>query len=244
MKKTLLLLVTGLVLSAGSFAQSVVITLPGSVTNISGQTEVEIVTTAIANGHLVDFHVFNATAGVLDMAVTRRIMNQTAGWSNYFCWGTTNGSGVAYGNCYPASADEYYYSDIYPVDAGDTAILNTYATIPTAGTATYRYYFTVGGVNIDSVVLQINSIVSLDEVAPILSVNVAPNPASDYVKVTAQGVGKASVRIIDILGNVIMTSTINESKIIDVTEFRNGIYFIIVESGGVKAVNRKVIVRH
>jgi hypothetical protein len=77
-----------------------------------------------------------------------------------------------------------------------------------------------------------------------VEVNVAPNPATDYVKVTAEGVESATVKMIDVLGNVILKETIKGSKTIDVSEFRNGIYFVIIEAEGVKTINRKVIVRH
>jgi hypothetical protein len=59
------------------------------------------------------------------------------------------------------------------------------------------------------------------------------------------GIETASVRIVDVLGNVLLKeSTINGSKRLDVSNFRNGVYFVIVESHGTKSITRKVIVKH
>ena len=50
---------------------------------------------------------------------------------------------------------------------------------------------------------------------------------------------------VDVLGNVVLNETsFNQTKKIDVSNFRNGIYFVKVESEGSKAITRKVVVRH
>jgi len=48
----------------------------------------------------------------------------------------------------------------------------------------------------------------------------------------------------DVLGNTLLSKKISGSETIDVSEFRNGIYFITMEAKGAKKINRKVIVRH
>ena len=64
------------------------------------------------------------------------------------------------------------------------------------------------------------------------------------IKVNAEGIENTSVKMIDVLGNEIMKGSFKGTKTIDVSEFRNGIYFIIVEAPGAKTINKKVIVRH
>lgn len=241
MKRTLLSLAAGLLLASGTMAQNTSIFESGQAVNLSGTVFNYDLTAAATNEHMVDFIVNNLSQTGEPWIITRRILTQPATWSNYFCWGVTG----QIGNCYPTSTNEFFDSDAFTIPAGGSGVLSTYVTSTESGTSTYRYYVSTDGTNfIDSVDILVSSSVGIEEITPSLTVNVAPNPASDYVKVTAQGVNQASIRIIDVLGNVIMTSTINESKTIDVSEFRNGIYFILVESAGVKAVNRKVIVRH
>ncbi len=49
----------------------------------------------------------------------------------------------------------------------------------------------------------------------------------------------------DVLGNVVLREVIvGTVKKINVTKFRNGVYFITVKASGAKSVTRKVIVRH
>lgn len=80
-------------------------------------------------------------------------------------------------------------------------------------------------------------------IVPELSISVQPNPASDFITINADGVENAMVQIIDVLGNVVWNSTISGKGSINVTEFRNGIYYVNVSANGTRA-SRKVIVRH
>lgn len=241
MKKTLLTLAAGLFIASGSIAQNISIYESGQTVNVSGQALTYEVTGAVTNHHMIDFEFNNLGQTDAPWIITRRIMSQPVTWGNTYCWGILG----QIGNCYPVSGDEYFDSQLLDIPAGGAGLVSTYVDSPESGSSHYRYYVSTDGSTYeDSVDIVVTSIATINEVAPSLTVNVAPNPASDYVKVTAQGVQEASVRIIDILGNVILTTTIQESKTIDVSEFRNGIYFISVESKGVKAVNRKVIVRH
>jgi hypothetical protein len=112
-------------------------------------------------------------------------------------------------------------------------------------TSTYRYYVhEAGQAYEDSIDIEVSFTASIPEIAPSLTVSVAPNPATEFITVTAAGVEKATIKMVDVLGNVVLKETFISSKKIDVTEFRNGIYFIIVEADGVKPVSRKIIVRH
>ena len=52
------------------------------------------------------------------------------------------------------------------------------------------------------------------------------------------------LKIVDLLGNTVLTETIDSNSKIDVSEFKNGIYFIIVDAEGVKFANRKLVVKH
>jgi len=58
-------------------------------------------------------------------------------------------------------------------------------------------------------------------------------------------VENANIKVVDVLGNTVYNETItNGSKNVDVSSFKNGVYFVIVEVPGIKPMNRKLIIRH
>jgi hypothetical protein len=49
----------------------------------------------------------------------------------------------------------------------------------------------------------------------------------------------------DVLGNIIYRDIItNGSKLIDVSDFKNGVYFVVIDPVGMKPTNRKLIIKH
>ena len=242
MKKILLSIVSVVALVGSTYAQNLTITLDGSATDISGTAVNHEIAGAVSDEHIVDFIVHNQTGSDQSWIVTRRHVNNPTGWEEYLCWGL-NG---AIGNCYLHDPNAMWSSGSENVLADSSGRISTYVTCSTAGIATYRYYVSTDGQTfIDSVDLIVTNVLSLEE-KPSLSVNVAPNPASDYISIKATGANNASVTIVDVLGNVVLKETVvgSNGKKINVTKFRNGIYFVMVEAEGAKAVTRKVIVRH
>jgi hypothetical protein len=77
-----------------------------------------------------------------------------------------------------------------------------------------------------------------------ISFTAVPNPASDYVLISTNGIDNATIKIIDILGNSVYSENISTTKKIDVSDYKNGIYFISIESSDSKIVNRRLIVKH
>lgn len=197
--------------------------------------------------HLI---VTNNTGSDEQWRVTRVKQSVPAGWSDQICWPP---------QCYPTSGDIY----VTPNTAGNPAPIIVNGTDQTTnaelaelkpqispdqstnGVALYMYYITdLSGNYVDSVGLRYNFTLDVQE-APTLSVSVAPNPADNYIKIKATGSNEATVKIVDVLGNVVMKETfIESSKTVDVTDFKNGIYFVRVEAPGAQTINRKVIVRH
>jgi hypothetical protein len=191
--------------------------------------------------HHHDVHVENHTGSSQSWVVTRAKINNQDSWSDYMCWGL----------CYPASSmDQDVWTGPQPLTVADDAegLLSSHITpsFTDVETVTYRYYV---GTELDPYqdsmdMVLIMTPLGIEETTPELSVSIAPNPATNYIKVKAEGVESATIKMYDVLGNVILTKSINGSKTIDVSEFRNGIYFVIIEAKGAKTVNRKVIVRH
>lgn len=84
---------------------------------------------------------------------------------------------------------------------------------------------------------------NIEENAPELTIRVQPNPASDFLTIETSSDEKAEIQIFDVLGNRIWNATFYQTEMINISEYRNGIYFVNVSSNG-KRSSRKVIVRH
>jgi len=249
MKKTLLSLFAIAGFSALASAQ-VEMYVDGGTTDYAGGGVYNVMAVD-ASELILEIHVENHSGSTQDWFVSRTRIDRPTSWVDFLCWG--HESDQFGGQCIDAQTMD---SDPWSMQAnqavtlldGEYGFISAHITPSLADPAvvTYRYYVGEDGDpfqdSMDVVVAL--SAASIAEVAPSLAVTVSPNPASDYVNVTTEGVDGATVRIMDVLGNKIMTSKITGSKTIDVSEYRNGIYFIIVESKGVKTVNRKVIIRH
>lgn len=245
MKKALLIFFSVFSFALLSNAQ-IEIYLNGGPTDVSGTT---IQISPAGPGTIVsDFHVINNTGISKNWTIQRVRINEQASWSDYLCWGhDTDPFG---GTCYAASAMDYTsWTTPASVTVGDGegGILQSDIT-PDAmapATSTYRYYIMDGGTAEDSVDVEVSFSASAPKITPQLSVSVVPNPASESFTVNTSSLDNATVKIMDVLGNVVLKETVLvESKKIDVSNFKNGIYFVIVEAPGAKTVSRKVVVRH
>ena len=239
MKRTLLTILTiaGFVgLSFGQIEMSV-----GASGDISG-TQIDY--TSAGAEVVVDVHVDNNTGSSLDLTIQRTRTNETTGWTDYLCWGhSTDPFG---GVCYPASALNPW-TTATPVTVPDHEAGTIAVHIKPDGEngcTVYRYSVMDGTTELAYLDISVCKSLSVEEITP-LSITVAPNPANSYVKVKTNGVDGATVKMMDVLGNVVLKETVmGTSKTINTESFRNGIYFVIVEADGAKSINRKIIVRH
>jgi hypothetical protein len=49
---------------------------------------------------------------------------------------------------------------------------------------------------------------------------------------------------VDLVGNIILEKEINSIADINVSEYKNGIYFVTIETEGLKLSNRKLVIKH
>ena len=194
-----------------------------------------------------DLRIENHTGTSKNWVITRTRINEKPTWTDYLCWGhETDPFG---GTCYAAStmnSTTWEAPNAVQVADGEAGDLQSdiHPDPAVDGCATYRYYVHEAGQPFeDSVDIEVCFSLGIEE-APQLTIGVAPNPASEVVTVNATGVEGASIKMVDVLGNIVIKEKMGASKTINVGEFRNGIYFIIVEAEGVKPVSRKVIIRH
>lgn len=242
MKKTILSIISVFALSALSFAQSITVNVQGSATDVSGTVVTEVVTSSSPDQHVLDFDVVNNSGVDKALKITRKHINISSGWESYFCWGAS----AILGTCYPVYQDQEWTGGSINVANGAKGVLSSYVNPTSSGSILIRYYV-VDDSNqerLDSVDVQINTLLSVEEQTAI-SLSIAPNPSSNFVNINAAGVTNAKVRIVDVLGNVVYNESIGaSSKKVDVTSFRNGIYFVTVEGEGIKPSTRKLIIRH
>jgi hypothetical protein len=194
-----------------------------------------------------DYIVTNTSGATKEWDVIRTRVNEQAAWSDYMCWG--NSTDPFGGNCYSSAQMDmtvWTTPSQASIPDGQAGKIKSYIvpSDPDFACVTYRYEV-MSGTTLDAYVeVNVCKTASIEEIAA-LSVSLAPNPASSLLKVTTNGVSGAKIKMVDVLGNVVLSETvIGTAKSIDVANFRNGIYFVIVEADGAKTVSRKVVVRH
>ena len=76
-----------------------------------------------------------------------------------------------------------------------------------------------------------------------VELKVYPNPASEYVYLELWKRINGTIRIRNILGQVVLMEKISgESKILDITGLKSGLYLLTVESGNFPVNTRKLII--
>ena len=119
---------------------------------------------------------------------------------------------------------------------GETAELKPRITIDqsTATSALYRFYVTTtNGAFLDSIDLSINFTLGIQSIKQAPVITLAPNPATENITVSTGIIDNATVQIMDVLGNIIYRDVItNGSKLIDVSDFKNGVYFVVIDPVG------------
>ncbi|PWL32519.1 MAG: hypothetical protein DCO96_02960 [Fluviicola sp. XM-24bin1] len=216
-------------------------------TNYAGSTyNYQAMNDQSENAVLVD--VVNKSGWDSSFIISRQKLTPSApsSWEDGFCWNGDTGFGI----CIPPQnmTQDYFQmnGNEAPIAPDAMGLLKPQffpnATDP--GTHVYRYYVgTMNNVKMDSMdIAVLVTPLSIIEKAK-LTVGIHPNPASSYIQVEADGFESADIEVVDVLGNLVYTSTLSGSTKIDVAEFRNGIYFVTVSAEGTR-VSRKVIVRH
>ncbi len=257
MKKNLLSLIAivSLTLSSAIAQDGIEIRLDGVGADISGgvhSINLYVGSPDLVGGlYQVHFDVTNNTGSDQQWKVTRKKITVPASWIDQVCWPP---------QCYVTSGDVY----TTPNTGGNPAptIVNGTSTTtnaelaelkpritpdPSAASyALYRYYIvSTSGTLMDSIDLSINYVLGITPLKQTTSLTISPNPADDNVKIALDGIENSTVKIVDVLGNVVYNESINNgTKNIDVSNFKNGVYFVLVEAPGIKSFNRKLIIRH
>ena len=73
--------------------------------------------------------------------------------------------------------------------------------------------------------------------------SVSPNPAVDYLLVSADGVDQMNYQLVDLSGKMLQSGRVNAGDQISVTDLSNGIYLLKVEAGAKTTVQKVVVNR-
>ncbi|MEY3236534.1 MAG: hypothetical protein RI883_635 [Bacteroidota bacterium] len=247
MKKLILCLSAIITLSLSSvIAQSngIEIRLDGMGADLSGTEQIINLNTGNYDAHL---HVTNNTNADEAWKITRKKISVPSAWTDVLCWGEY---------CFTPSGDVFITPGAAPIVTDGTELFSTgevadlHITITpdqsSTSSALYRYYITnTSGAYVDSIDVSINYVLGVSAVKQSTSLSISPNPADENVKIALEGIENSTVKIVDVLGNVVYNESINNgTKSIDVSNFKNGVYFVLVEAPGIKSFNRKLIIRH
>lgn len=235
-----------------SFAQDgIIITLEGQTTDISGQTHTM---TAPSNAAFdVAFHIENQTGETHQWVVTRYRVNVPNGWADGLCWGhgTDQLGGICYTstqmntNPWTTSSNPNFLFNVLNGEYGKMKPgINPDDFV--SGQAHYRYYISDAGVAAysDSVDLVVDFTAAVKPIKEELTVSIVPNPASDYINITVNGIDNASLKIVDMVGNVVYRDMISSTKAIVTSNFKTGVYFVTIDAPGSKSLSRKILIRH
>ncbi len=197
------------------------------------------------------FVVTNNSGSDQKWRVVRKKIAVPATWEDQVCWPPT---------CYNATGDIYTTpssSDFVPeiINGSDTTSNGEMAEIKpnisigltNYGQGRYRYYlmspFTENLA--DSVDLEINFVLGLNETNQKSTLTISPNPANDFVTIDLSTDETSSVKIVDALGVEIYTSEVfSGSKKIDLSPFRNGVYFVFLRKTNSSTSTQKLIIKH
>ena len=254
MKNITLFLFCFLIGSAFSQVDGIVIEVEGggSTDYSGGQTYNVIAPTD--NTYEFNFLVKNNTGSSQDWYITRNKINVAAGWADGCCWGhSTDTFGGTCFNSQTMDMPSWTMQSTYLFTLLDGEYGKLKPQVNPAdgvtGSSHYRYFIgkDVNGaiVQMDSVNLVVDRIVGISTVSPSLSVSIVPNPAYDFINLSYKGTGSKSVEIYDVLGNKISSAFVEKStQNIDVSNYKNGIYFVNIKSSNKKAITRKLLIRH
>jgi len=195
----------------------------------------------------VHIDVTNQNLNSIKIAITRVIISEPTQWQDQVCWGD---------GCYDALTNPYTTPNTggFPSPTLDNGV--SYELKPQydpkniKGVGHYRYYLTEvdnSDNHIDSIDVMLtfgtNSVKNV--MNEDFKFTVSPNPANDFVNISIQNSNdEVTLKIIDVLGNEILSERLRNTKKIDVSNLKSGIYFVTIASTDKKVLSRKMIVRH
>jgi hypothetical protein len=136
----------------------------------------------------------------------------------------------------------YYAAVTLYQDAGnDVAILDD-ITVPQAPNDGLIYLpsdaVVYGNGNAHAVRFAMDATVSVDDVTTIEGVTMYPNPTNGMLRINTENFEKYNVEVINVLGEVMMTTSFSGTTTLDLTGFAAGVYNVRLSIGNKTTVQR------
>lgn len=225
-----------------SYSQDgITIKVTGDNTDYSSGHDPYIVNGIIGEESVVDFHIENTTGNTVTYRISRvKDSNVPSDWSNMVCVGLS---------CFPNSANNPYCtpsnSPLVLADGASSEMPFHIVPNSAVSSCTFTLYVGTDCSNYsDSVKVTVSATASIKEVKQTPSFSLYPNPSDEFVSIQAKNIENGMVKIVDLLGNVVYSESIITTSKVNTSDFKNGVYFVMVEADGVKLSSRKLVVRH
>ena len=199
----------------------------------------------VITGHLL---IKNVSANDLDVKIKRYETSVVSGTQDYFCWFLCYASMDAGVNpLFPTSSQSAYnHSRTVEADSVDDALSVYHRPETNVGVSTYRYVAFDGNNPNDSAFVDVIfdvGYVGVPEIDDIKTVHY-PNPASANLTIKLDKYdNNMSIQVVDMLGKKVKSVPVNGNQVnINVTEFKNGVYFYSVVSDKGVLLTRKFLV--
>lgn len=176
-------------------------------------------------GYTVYMQCVNTSGVAANYKFRRLILSQSTTFTDQFCDNNL---------CYPCSGTDYITPNPVSVPSNDSSLFKPIFNFSNGGTALIRYYVLDADNNdaaIDSVDFNINSTVGLEEEE--ISLSTYPNPVSDvlFVELNSSENGFHVITVNDLLGNMVLQSTISEGlNEFQLSSLQNGIYICTIST--------------
>lgn len=242
MKKNILSLLAVVSFGLAVSAQTFEIYEGTDLTNNIANTEL---TKSITNDFFeTHFYVKNISGAPIKTRIQRKNILTTSENITYgICWGAVGSGGLC------TSSEDPIYTFPEDIELNSTNMGELTSEVLYAQNSNepvhFRYYILdENNVKYDSLDVIVLTTLGVKELKNTVSFNAYPNPANDVINLSVQGSTDNSMKIIDVLGNVIVEEKFGTSKKLDVSQFKNGVYILTIYSNGKMVQTKRVVVRH
>ena len=247
--KKLVTLISLCSLTSSGFGQAEIRLFEGGAavgSDISGTTHEAIIEPAPPS-YSFTFEIKNTSGSTQNWSIMRyRVNTPPSGWADNLSWGPYPDNNFE-GQCYaPGTMNTNPWTNPLPMAIETNGLLIVYVAAQDPGCGHYRYIIMDGSTKIDSVDLEVCSVLGVDEQEEVAEMIAYPNPANGQLTVAATGMdGNYEIRVTDLLGKVVYNETASGAKKnVDVSAFKNGVYLVTVLEKGVAIQTRRVVVKH
>ncbi len=224
--------------------------LTGDLTDYSSGHSAFVYNTSLTGTLIFDIDIENTTGSEKAWRVTRiNEIGMPSNWTNSICCGV---------KCFPASAMNPYVTpiSIYSVNPqiintidvsnGEDGQMSLHVNASSVGSGLFTLYLTdnKNTTHEDSIQIQIIYTLGIDDLMSNSSFSLYPNPANNHLSIQLKNNEKGNLKIVDLVGNIIYSESIVSNSKINVSEFKNGIYFVLVETNGVQTQMEKLVIKH